>query len=67
MRRTGQTLAVGSLAREYGFTDVDGRQPTAYPIVWYRPQRRQVRALRASHHPSPLEVPRNRRFSQGTA
>jgi NAD(P)-dependent dehydrogenase (short-subunit alcohol dehydrogenase family) len=32
-RRTGQTLAVGDLAREYGFTDVDGRQPTAYPIV----------------------------------
>jgi NAD(P)-dependent dehydrogenase (short-subunit alcohol dehydrogenase family) len=33
MRRTGQTLAVGNLAREYGFTDVDGRQPTAYPII----------------------------------
>jgi NAD(P)-dependent dehydrogenase (short-subunit alcohol dehydrogenase family) len=33
VRRTGQTLAVGNLAREYGFTDVDGRQPTAYPIV----------------------------------
>lgn len=33
MRRTGQTLAVGNLAREYGFTDVDGRQPTAYPIL----------------------------------
>jgi NAD(P)-dependent dehydrogenase (short-subunit alcohol dehydrogenase family) len=33
MRRTGQTLAAGNLAREYGFTDVDGRQPSAYPIV----------------------------------
>jgi hypothetical protein len=33
MRRSGQALAVGNLAREYGFTDVDGRQPTAYPIV----------------------------------
>ncbi|HEY2314972.1 MAG TPA: SDR family NAD(P)-dependent oxidoreductase [Streptosporangiaceae bacterium] len=33
MRRTGQALAVGNLAREYGFTDIDGRQPTAYPIV----------------------------------
>ena len=33
MRRSGQSLAVGDLAREYGFTDVDGRQPTAYPIV----------------------------------
>jgi NAD(P)-dependent dehydrogenase (short-subunit alcohol dehydrogenase family) len=32
-RRSGQTLAVGNLAREYGFTDIDGRQPTAYPIV----------------------------------
>lgn len=32
-RRSGQALAVGDLAREYGFTDIDGRQPTAYPIV----------------------------------
>lgn len=32
-RRSGQALAVGNLAREYGFTDIDGRQPTAYPIV----------------------------------
>jgi NAD(P)-dependent dehydrogenase (short-subunit alcohol dehydrogenase family) len=31
-RRSGQSLAVGNLAREYGFTDIDGRQPTAYPI-----------------------------------
>jgi dehydrogenase/reductase SDR family member 1 len=33
MRRTGQTLAVGSLARDYGFTDIDGRQPTPYPLA----------------------------------
>jgi hypothetical protein len=33
IRRSGQTLAVGDLAREYGFTDIDGRQPTAYQIV----------------------------------
>jgi NAD(P)-dependent dehydrogenase (short-subunit alcohol dehydrogenase family) len=32
-RRSGQALAVGDLAREYGFTDTDGRQPSAYPIV----------------------------------
>jgi len=31
-RRCGKSLAVGALAREYGFTDVDGRQPIAYPI-----------------------------------
>jgi len=31
-RRSGQTLAVGDLARIYGFTDVDGRQPTPYVI-----------------------------------
>lgn len=31
-RRSGQTLAVGDLARIYGFTDVDGRQPTPYLI-----------------------------------
>ncbi len=33
LRKTGQSLAVGNLAREYGFTDIDGSQPTAYPIV----------------------------------
>ncbi|HYF96064.1 MAG TPA: SDR family NAD(P)-dependent oxidoreductase [Symbiobacteriaceae bacterium] len=26
LNRTGQTLAVGALARQYGFTDIDGRQ-----------------------------------------
>jgi len=31
-RRSGQTLAVGDLARIYGFTDIDGRQPTPYLI-----------------------------------
>lgn len=31
-RRSGQTLAVGDLARIYGFTDVDGNQPTPYVI-----------------------------------
>jgi NAD(P)-dependent dehydrogenase (short-subunit alcohol dehydrogenase family) len=31
-RRSGQTLAVGDLARVYGFTDLDGRQPTPYVI-----------------------------------
>lgn len=31
-RRSGQTLAVGDLARIYGFTDLDGRQPTPYEI-----------------------------------
>ncbi len=23
----------GNLAREYGFTDIDGSQPTAYPLL----------------------------------
>jgi NAD(P)-dependent dehydrogenase (short-subunit alcohol dehydrogenase family) len=30
MRHTGRVLTVGDLAREYGFTDVDGRQPVAF-------------------------------------
>ena len=30
--RTGQVLTVGDLAREYGFTDVDGRQPPPFRI-----------------------------------
>jgi hypothetical protein len=31
-RRSGRTLTAGELAREYGFTDIDGRQPIPYPI-----------------------------------
>jgi NAD(P)-dependent dehydrogenase (short-subunit alcohol dehydrogenase family) len=30
MRKSGSVLTVGDLAREYGFTDVDGRQPPAF-------------------------------------
>jgi len=30
MERTGHALSAGHLAREYGFTDVDGRQPPGY-------------------------------------
>ncbi len=30
MDRTGHALSAGYLAREYGFTDVDGRQPPGY-------------------------------------
>jgi NAD(P)-dependent dehydrogenase (short-subunit alcohol dehydrogenase family) len=30
MRRTGRALSSGWLARDYGFTDVDGRQPPGY-------------------------------------
>jgi hypothetical protein len=32
IRRSGRACAVGTLAREYGFTDIDGRQPTPYLI-----------------------------------
>jgi NAD(P)-dependent dehydrogenase (short-subunit alcohol dehydrogenase family) len=30
MKKSGQLFTVGDLAREYGFTDVDGRQPAAF-------------------------------------
>ena len=30
LEKTGQTLTAGELAREYGFTDVDGRQPEPF-------------------------------------
>ena len=33
MIKSGRTLTVGDLAREYGFTDVDGRQPPAYRMA----------------------------------
>lgn len=33
MRRSGQVLTAGDLARAYGFTDVDGRQPVAFRIT----------------------------------
>jgi NAD(P)-dependent dehydrogenase (short-subunit alcohol dehydrogenase family) len=32
MRRSGQTLLVGDMARDYGFTDTDGRQIPAFRI-----------------------------------
>lgn len=32
LTRSGQVLTVGDLAREYGFTDVDGRQPEAFRL-----------------------------------
>jgi len=33
MRRSGQVLTAGDLARDYGFTDVDGGQPAAFRIT----------------------------------
>lgn len=36
--RSGQCLAVGQLAVDYGFTDLDGRRPPAYPL----PQERRL-------------------------
>jgi hypothetical protein len=30
MEKSGQLLEVGALAREYGFTDVDGAQPAPF-------------------------------------
>jgi hypothetical protein len=32
MTKTGAVLRVGDLAREYGFTDIDGRQPAAFEL-----------------------------------
>ena len=32
MRHSGQVLTVGELAREYGFTDIDGTQPEPFSI-----------------------------------
>ncbi|HJU38372.1 MAG TPA: SDR family oxidoreductase [Tahibacter sp.] len=32
MAKTGRVVTVGELAREYGFTDVDGRQPAAFEL-----------------------------------
>ncbi len=32
MRHTGQVLTAGRLAREYGFTDVDGKQPPPFEM-----------------------------------
>ena len=33
LERSGQLLDVGALAREYGFTDVDGTQPPSFRIA----------------------------------
>ena len=34
MEKSGKVLTVGDLAREYGFTDIDGRQLPPYQIDW---------------------------------
>ena len=33
IEKSGQLVDVGTLAREYGFTDVDGTQPPAFRIT----------------------------------
>jgi NAD(P)-dependent dehydrogenase (short-subunit alcohol dehydrogenase family) len=33
MRHTGKVLVAATLAREYGFTDIDGRQPRPLTIA----------------------------------
>ena len=33
MEQSGQLVNAGDLAREYGFTDVDGRQPPAFALA----------------------------------
>jgi hypothetical protein len=33
LQKSGQVLMVGELAREYGFTDVDGRQVPPFRIA----------------------------------
>jgi hypothetical protein len=37
MAKSGQRLTVGELAREYGFTDVDGTQPEPFTIAERKP------------------------------
>jgi len=32
MNKSGQTWTVGDLAREYGFTDIDGRQVAPFRL-----------------------------------
>lgn len=32
LRRSGQLLTAGALAREYGFTDIDGQQPEPFRL-----------------------------------
>jgi len=38
MAKSGQLLTVGELAREYGFTDVDGTQPEPFEISEHKPE-----------------------------
>ncbi len=44
--KSGQQLTVGDLAREYGFTDVDGRQPAPFRL-------RVGESENVSHEPAP--------------
>jgi len=33
MEKSGRLLTVGELAREYGFTDIDGTQPEPFRVA----------------------------------
>lgn len=43
MDKTGNTYAVGTLAREHGFRDIDGRQPPTYEETFPDTFKRRVR------------------------
>ncbi len=47
LRKTGQIVPVGDLAREYGFTDVDGRQPHFFEEVLGKMRPKQAARKRA--------------------
>jgi hypothetical protein len=53
MKRTGQVLTVGELAREYGFTDTDGRQLPPFEMP---PGRRRYAGARCVNLPTPLII-----------
>jgi NAD(P)-dependent dehydrogenase (short-subunit alcohol dehydrogenase family) len=51
IERSGQVVEVGTLAREYGFTDIDGTQPTPFRMPTFG-----RRGPAVHHEPSELKA-----------
>lgn len=56
MAKSGQLLTVGELAREYGFTDIDGTQPEPFTISRRKPG---SPAEQDATDPKPLREPQS--------
>ena len=55
LTKSGAVLTAGDLAREYGFTDIDGSQPEAFRLPPARPPREPGRHARVAPRDAPSD------------